>query len=76
MKFWVIQNAQGSPCGCELTKAAAIETARKEGNSGFSLRWLDIPVSSESIRLILGNGGGYANEVGRTEDFDPVGESK
>lgn len=69
MKFWIIYNEQESVVGCEPTKRAAIATAKGMGYGPgeFSIQWLEVEVSAESLRLLLGELGGYAKDQGELE---------
>jgi hypothetical protein len=63
MKFYVIETSQGETIGCELTKKAAIEFADYRGYSRdeVEIEAVDVSVNAETVRLLLGNLGGYAN---------------
>lgn len=67
MKFYVIENtSDGSIVGCEtnLSHAKGIALHRKViWGHECRINRVDVPVTTESIRLLLGNVGGYANEV-------------
>jgi hypothetical protein len=66
MKFWIVTNTAGETLGCETTKAAAIRTGLySTTKEDLELRWVDVDVNAETIRLLLAGNGGYANAVGR-----------
>lgn len=69
MKFWIIYDERESVVGCELTKRAATEKANEMGyGSGeFSLEWIEVEVTAENIRRLLGQLGGYAKSQGEIE---------
>lgn len=69
MKFWVLYNENIEVIGCELTKREAVEKAGARGleQGEFSVGWVDVDVSAESIRRLLGNLGGYANASGEIQ---------
>lgn len=69
MKFWLIYDEGESVIGCELTKRSAKEKANEMGyGSGeFSLEWIEVEVTAESIRRLLGQIGGYAKYQGEIE---------
>jgi len=62
MKFWVIESGAGETIGCELTKRAAEQTAKKwlGADGEFTVNAVDVQVTAESIRRLLGNIGGFA----------------
>lgn len=61
MKFYEIQ-INGETVGCEFTLAAAKKVAQ-DHDPDWCIIAQDIPVTAESIRLLLANQGGYANDV-------------
>lgn len=65
MKFYVITELPGGEVvGCETTKKAALlEGARL--CEEFQIDRIDLDVGAESIRRLLGNLGGYANDSRR-----------
>jgi hypothetical protein len=62
MKFYVVSHL-GKDVDCKLRKSEAIEVAKSIGEDYVSVQEMDIPVTAESIRRILGDVGGYAKKV-------------
>ena len=60
MKFYVVSDGVGQVVGCERSRAEAIGSL--EGESGVVTR-VEVAVSAESIRRLLGELGGYAVSV-------------
>lgn len=62
MKFWIIETNQGETIGCELTKKAAFAHAEARGydRSELEIECVECEVSSETVRRLLGNLGGFA----------------
>ena len=63
MKFYTIETDSGETIGCELTKKAAIAYAAERGYSRaeVEIECVDVDVTAETVRRLLGNLGGYAN---------------
>jgi hypothetical protein len=63
MKFYTIETDLGETIGCELTKRAAVEfgLARGYRRDELTIACVECDVSTETIRRLLGNLGGYAN---------------
>jgi hypothetical protein len=64
MKFWIIRSADDEmTLGCELTKKQALLTASEMGyeRQHVTVEAVDVDVTAESIRRLLGDLGGYAN---------------
>lgn len=63
-KFYVIETDSSGTIGCELTKKAAVERATEQGyaRDEFKVEAVEVEVTAESIRRLLGNLGGYAKE--------------
>lgn len=72
MKFWLIEDGTGETIGCEITYREAKASAQSYVDD-YSIRWIEVPVSAESIRRLLGNHGGYATAGGRAHG---IGEEK
>lgn len=66
MKFWIISDKVGQVIGCEMTRRDAVGYATALGLSReeFSVQWIDVPVTTDSIRRLLGDSGGYATAFG------------
>lgn len=64
MKFWIIEDGTGETIGCEISQREAKASAQSYSDD-FSIRWIEVPVSADSIRRLLGNHGGYATAGGR-----------
>jgi hypothetical protein len=62
MKFYVITNLDGGEtAGCELT----LNAAKREAQSFldyFSIDCIDVAVTADNVRRMLGNIGGYARD--------------
>lgn len=61
MKFWIIEDSVGEIVGCETSQREAKASAQSYGDD-YSIRWIEVPVSADSIRRLLGNHGGYATD--------------
>ena len=61
MKFYVCADHQGESFDCETNYLNAVEIVDNAG--GGSVVMMDISVSSESIRRLLGNIGGYVKTL-------------
>lgn len=68
MKFYVVQDSEGSPLGCETS----LGRARNLGNveDGYQITRVECRVSAETIRLMLGGRGGYADESDVVEEVE------
>ena len=64
MKFYVIQTKQGETIGCETSLKAAKAKAAEMGynQDEVEVYSVNVAVTAESIRRILGNIGGYAKD--------------
>jgi hypothetical protein len=62
MRFWLIEDKVGSVVGCELTRREAHETAAAFGVAieEFIVSPLDVDVTADNVRRLLGGLGGYA----------------
>lgn len=62
MKFFVIEHNHHGIVGCELTKKKAIEAMQSRGytKDEYTIEAQEVEVTSENIRRLLGNLGGYA----------------
>ena len=69
MKFCIIENASGEVVGCQTSFKAAMAQGRAFG--AFSVDRVDAPVTSETIRRLLGNVGGYAHSTNRVYPLCP-----
>lgn len=65
MKFYIIENASGEVVGCQTSFKAAMAQGRSAIDGDFSVDAVDVPVTSEAIRRLLGNVGGYAHSMRR-----------
>ena len=65
MKFWIIENV-GETMGCYLTKREALQQGKACGVPAENMRvfWVDVDVTAENIRRLLGQHGGYAKAQG------------
>lgn len=68
MKFYIVQDGKGNPLGCETS----LRRARELGNAkdGYQIMRVDCDVNSETIRILLGGFGGYANETEVVEEVE------
>lgn len=65
MMFYEVE-INGETVGCELTLAAAMKVAR-DHDPDWCITAMEIPVTAETIRLLLGNKGGFAKSVRHIE---------
>ena len=63
MKFYLIEAGRQGVIGCELTRKAAYDFAEQCDylRTEVEIEVVDCPVNAETIRRLLGNLGGYAN---------------
>jgi hypothetical protein len=62
MKFYLVSQL-GQDIDCRLRKSEAIVVAKSIGESRVAVHEMDIPVTAESIRRLLGDLGGYAKKA-------------
>jgi hypothetical protein len=62
MKFYLISHI-GHDIDCRMKKSDAIKAAKNLKRRGVHVYEMDVPVTKESIRRILGDIGGYAKKV-------------
>jgi hypothetical protein len=62
MKFYLVSHL-GQDVDCHLRKSDAIEAAKSIDESYVAVYEMDIPVTAESIRRILGELVGYATKI-------------
>lgn len=67
MRFYIVHDAGGSTLGCETTLKKARELGRTDESDTYSITRVDCPVNAETIRRLLGNLGGYADESNTRE---------
>ena len=67
MKFYLLTNELGEVVGCERTLSKAFNLAESYGLSRDEIRIdvFDVSVNAETIRRLLGDGGGYAKSIKR-----------
>lgn len=65
MKFYVIGRNDGEVVGCQTSLRRAKAEARSFGLEEYSVDVVDVPVTSETIRRLLGDLGGYADSAER-----------
>jgi hypothetical protein len=68
MKFYVIIDEAGEVCGCETSLADAMTVARSLCFK-FSINMVDVAVTADNMRRLLGNQGGYSKSVKYYEDL-------
>lgn len=70
MRFYVVQNDQGSTLGCELTLKAAKALGAEDrfATGSYTVEAIDCDVNAETVRRLLGQLGGYATES-TTRDY-------
>jgi len=58
MKFYIVQSPAGEIDGCYLTRSEALD----QWHDGFpqTIQMVDVPVTAETVRRLLGQEGGYA----------------
>lgn len=62
MRFYIVEDDTGAPVACELTRAEADTRAAELCPFGHTVVMVEVPVTAESIRRLLGGLGGYATE--------------
>ena len=64
MKFYTIEANSAGTIGCELSKKAAIQFAQDRGynREEIEIECVDVPVTADTVRRLLGNLGGYGSE--------------
>lgn len=60
MRFYIVQDGMGSTLGCERTLKAAKELGHAGEREGYSVEAVDCAVNAETVRRLLGQLGGYA----------------
>ena len=60
MKFYLIEDYNGSPIECTVSLK---EAKKMVAGTSDSIVRLEIPVNAESVRLLLAGQGGYAEEI-------------
>lgn len=60
MRFYEVE-VDGDTVGCEVTLKAARVLAKSHGDD-WTITAVDVPVTAETIRLLLGKLGGYATD--------------
>ncbi len=72
MKFYVTSTRMAEAAGCHLTlreaKAEAEKSLREEG---YRIDAIEVDVSAETIRRLLGDYGGYARSIRVACDREP-----
>lgn len=65
MRFYVVETEGGETLGCELSLKAAHATATKYGYTRreYTVDLVQCAANAETIRRLLGQLGGYANET-------------
>lgn len=61
MRFYIVQDAAGSTLGCEITLKAAKQLGHGNTREGYSIEAVDCAVNAETVRRLLGQLGGYAD---------------
>lgn len=61
MKFYVCKNIFEEPFDCFTSISYAKELVKKDAPGG-SVEMVEVPVTADSIRLLLTNNGGYATD--------------
>jgi hypothetical protein len=67
MKFYMVSNEVGETLGCELTLSRAIQLAADYGmtRDEANIDAVEVPVTAETVRRLLGGSGGYARSIRR-----------
>lgn len=62
MKFFVIEHSNGETVGCELKRKDAVKRAEAYGlkPDEYTIDTVEVEVTADNIRRLLGNLGGYA----------------
>lgn len=65
MIFYQLSTDTDGIIGCELSKTNALHTIKEQGyvRSEVTITKLYVDVTAETIRLLLGNLGGYAKKI-------------
>lgn len=65
MRFYLIETDAQGTLGCEMTRKAARETAARLGlaESEVSITWIEVDVTADNVRRLLGQIGGYAKKI-------------
>lgn len=66
MKFWIAEGPGGETLGCETSKRKALEFGASFGIPRDEMRayWIEVDVTAENVRRLLGGHGGYAKAQG------------
>jgi hypothetical protein len=67
MKFYLLTNNVGETLGCELTVSRAVQLAADYGlkRDEANIDAMEVPVTAETVRRLLGGSGGYARSIRR-----------
>lgn len=63
MKFYVLQDANGTTVDCQLTIQRCRDAAEAQALHEYEIHLVDVDVSAESMRKMLAGQGGYANDT-------------
>jgi hypothetical protein len=58
MKFYIVQDTNGTVVGCETSLTAAKKLGRQYADSGFTVARAEYEVTSQTIRALLAGDGG------------------
>ncbi len=71
MKFYIVNSSEGEAVAACMTLKDAIGDGILQCGTDFSITAVDVPVTAETIRRLLGNHGGYAT---RTVNYTDAGK--
>lgn len=60
MRFYIVQDSGGSVVGATQTLREARAIA--DTSSLATIEWVEVPITAESVRRLLAEGGGYAEQ--------------
>lgn len=71
MRFYIVESLEGISLGAYATLRQAVAEGRAILNDEFEIRGMDIDVTAENIRRLVGNMGAYAK--GESTYYDNLG---
>lgn len=71
MRFYIVESLEGISLGAYATLKQAVAEGRAILNDEFEIRGMDIDVTSENIRRLVGNMGAYTK--GESTYYDNLG---
>lgn len=75
MKFYIVGDERGAVLACKTTardaKGVLLAHVTGRPEKGGTVTMIDVPVTAESIRLLLGQCGGYATAFREVFEINP-----